>query len=246
MRTIFIFLAIVTLSACSNHEAEEAKTLNDEGVILMDKEEYADASVLFLQALKKKDLPKDLNAGILRNLSLLHSFQNQKDSAMRYAKLGYEIANKNSYFFYLNKAEYELLTDKINAAKENFEKAKELKPDEMAIYNSLGMIYSGSYGDDFIDYDKALENNKKAYELAPRAPLAEALATSYMNLERYKESIPLWEILIDENPSKMEYHFQLGVAFLFSGREEEGEKKIDYAAERDENCRAMLEEMLAE
>jgi|TARA_R110000737_G_C14624517_1_gene494394 tetratricopeptide (TPR) repeat protein len=246
MRTIYFFLSFCILAACSNHGAEDAKTLNDEGVSLMDKEEYDKASVLFLQALKKKDLPKDLNAGILRNLSLLYSFQNEKDSALHYAKLGFEIAEKNSYFFYLNKAEYELLTDKIELAKDNYERAKELKPDEMAIYNSLGMIYSGSYGEEFINYKEALTNNLKAYEISPREPLAEALATSYMNLEQYKESIPLWEKLIGENPAKMEYHFQLGVAFLFSGREEEGEKKIDYAAERDENCRAMLEEMLAE
>jgi hypothetical protein len=43
----------------------------------------------------------------------------------------------------------------------------------------------------------------------------------------------------------MEYHFQLGVAYLFSGKEEEGEKKIEYAADRNENCRKMLDEMRA-
>jgi tetratricopeptide (TPR) repeat protein len=246
MRAIYFFLTLFILTACSNHEVKEAKTLNDEGVTLMDKEEYEKASVLFLQALKREDLPNELKAGILRNLCLLYSLQNKKDSALRYARLGFEKADENSYFYYLNQAEYDILTNKIESAKDNYERAKALKPDEMAIFNSLGMIYSGSYGDEFTNFEKALENNLKAYELAPREPLAEALATSYMNLERYKKSIPIWEKLIGENPAKMDYHFQLGVAFLFSGREEEGEKKIDYAAERDEYCRQMLNEMLEE
>jgi tetratricopeptide (TPR) repeat protein len=246
MRTIYFFVIFCLLVACGSHEIEEATTLNDEGVALMDKEEYDKALVLFMQALNKKDLPNDLNAGILRNLSILYSFQNQKDSALLYAKLGFEKADVDSYFYFLNKAEYHLLTDKVDLAKNNFERAKELKPDEMAIYNSLGMIYSGTYGDEYVNFNKALENNLQAYGIVQREPLAEALASSYMNLERYAESIPLWEKLIGENPSKMEYHFQLGVAFLFSGREEEGEKKMDYAAERDEYCRQMLNEMLAE
>lgn len=232
--------------ACKNHQAEEAKALNDRGVILMDEEEFSNASILFQQALSKKSLPAELKAGIFRNLSLLYGFQNEKDSAVHYAKLGYECAEKHSFYFYLNKAEFELLTNRIELAKDDYERAKDIKVNEMAIYNSLGMIYSGSYGEKYTDYKKALENNLKAYDLAPRAPLAEALATSYMNLERYKESIVLWEKLIAQNPSKMEYQFQLGVAFLFSGREEEGENKIDYAAERDENCRRMLNEMIAE
>ncbi len=89
-------------------------------------------------------------------------------------------------------------------------------------------------------------NNKKAYELSQREPLADALATSYMNVNKYKESIPLWESLIKQNPSKMDYHFQLGVAFLFSGQQEKGEEKMEFAAERDENCQRILDEMIAE
>ncbi len=246
MRVIYFLTVLLLLSSCSNRGAEDAKVLNDEGVALMDKEEYSGASSLFHQALNKGNLPPELSAGILRNLSLLHSFTNFKDSALFYAKLGYEKAEKNSYFFFLNKAEYMLLTDNVQKAIENYERAKEIKSDEMAIYNSLGMIYSGNYGDKYTDYDKALINNMKAYEIAPREPLEEALATSYMNIEKYQESIPLWEDLISKNPSKMEYHFQLGVAFLFSGREEEGGKKVEYAADRDANCRKMLDEMLTE
>ncbi|MFA7274146.1 MAG: hypothetical protein WC044_09765 [Crocinitomicaceae bacterium] len=244
MQKIFFIIGLAVLISCTNKRAEEAKTLNDTGVDLMDREEYTKAEDFFHLALRKGNLPNELEAGILRNLCLLHNFRNQLDSAKFYAKKGFEAADKDGYFYFLNKGEYDLLNKDIQEAKSNYERAKQIKPDEMAIYNSLGMIYSGSYGGEFTNYEKALENNLKAYELSPREPLAEALATSYMNVEKYKESIPLWEKLIEMNPVKMEYHFQLGVALLFSGQEEEGEKKMEYAADRDENCRKMLDEMM--
>jgi tetratricopeptide (TPR) repeat protein len=246
MKTVFfIFILFVTVS-CSNKAAEKAKKLNDNGVSFLDKEEYEKAASSFHAALSQGDLGADLETGILRNLSLMFSFQNQKDSARIYAKRALERADDGSYYHFLTKAEFALIEEDVQAAKVNFEKAKTIQPEEMAIYNSLGMIYSGKYGVKYQDFNKALDNNKKAYEISKREPLADALATSYMNLELYKESIPLWESLIKENPAKMEYHFQLGVALLFSGKEIEGEEKMEYAAARDENCKRMLAEMIAE
>ncbi len=246
MKGLFFFILLLIFASCSNKADEAAKKMNDQGVEYLDKEEYEKAAKAFHSALGQGKISKDLEAGILRNISLMHSFQEAKDSALIYAEKAMNCAEEGSYYQYLTKAEYALLKEDIPTAKANFEKAKKIKPNEMAIFNSLGMIYSGKYGAKYEDLDKALENNKKAYEISPREPLADALATSYMNLERYRESIPLWESLIKQNPSKMDYHFQLGVALLFSGKAGEGEEKMEYAAARDENCRRMLDEMIAE
>lgn len=246
MKHVFFFLILFALSSCSNKVAEAAKKMNDQGVEYLDKEEYSKAAKSFHSALAQGKIDGDLKSGILRNISLMHSFQGVEDSAKIYAEKAKEGTEKGTYFYYLTHAEYALLEEDISTAKQNFEKASEIKSDEIAIYNSLGMIYSGEYGAKFENLDKALENNKKAYDISQREPLADALATSYMNLERYKESIPLWESLIDQNPSKMDYHFQYGVALLFSGKQGEGEEKMEFAAARDENCRRMLDEMIAE
>lgn len=246
MRYLTFLILFLSLSACTNHSDENAKKFNDEGVVFLDQEEFEKAAVSFRKALSQGGLSANLEAGILRNLSLLHSFQNQKDSALMYAKKAMNKAETDTYYAFLTRAEFELLQENIPVAIENFEKAKAIKKDEMAIYNSLGMIYSGKYGPKHENFQKALLNNKKAYELSSREPLADALATSYMNLEKYAESIPIWEELIQKNPSKMEYHFQLGTALYFSGKEEEGLEKMEYAAERDELCRQMLDEMVEE
>ncbi len=246
MKLAIFTLLFALLASCSGKNAESAKKHNDEGVIYLDKEEFSKASQSFHLALSQGEIPVDLEAGILRNLSLMHSFQNHKDSAIYFAKKACEKTKKNTYYFYLTKAEYALLKDDLESAIVNYEKAKEKKPNDMAVYNSLGMIYSGKYGKKHLDLNKALLNNQKAYEISQREPLADALATSYMNLDRFNESIPLWESLIKINPSKMEYHFQLGVALYFSGQEEKGEEKMEFAAERDDYCRKMLNEMTQE
>lgn len=243
---MILISCLLSLAACTNKTAEQAKKYNDDGVAFLDKEEFEKAANAFHLALGQGEISADLRAGILRNLSLLHSFQGQKDSAMMYAEKAFDIAEKDSYYFYLTKAENALLQENVEMAIENFEKAKKMQPDEMPIYNSLGMIYSGKHGAKYEDFQKALVNNKKAYELSKREPLIDALATSYMNLEMYKESIPLWEKLIEKNPARMEYHFQWGVSLFFSGEEEKGEEKMEFAAARDENCRRMLNEMIAE
>ncbi len=147
MKTVFIFISFLLLVACSNKNAELAKKHNDEGVLILDKEEYDKASESFHTALGQGKINVELEAGILRNLSLLHSFQDHKDSAMIYAEKAMNKAEKDSFYYFLTKAEFALLNENLEAAISNFEKAKGDKPDEMAIYNSLGMIYSGKCGD---------------------------------------------------------------------------------------------------
>jgi len=239
-------LILVTfLFACQGTE-KKAEDLNNEGVYFLDKEEYAKAGSCFFTALKTEEISAELKSGILRNLSLMYSARGMRDSALVFAADAMHTAPKDSYFYNLSRAEFALLKRNINEAISYFENAKKLRDDEMAIYNSLGMIYSGKYGIRYENLPKALINNKKAYELSQREPLAEALALSYMNLDQYKESLPIWKKLTEMNPSKMEYMFQEGVALYFSGHQIEGEEKMQRAADRDENCRRMLNEMISE
>ncbi len=245
MRIIIGLFLILFLTACATNN-DRAEEYNNEGVLLLDSGEHEKANAKFHQALNLEDISEELKVAIMRNLSLCFTAQEVKDSALYYANRAYLESPKDSYFYLLNRAEYALLRNNINEARSFFEQAKEKKDDEMAIYNSLGMIYSGKYGSKWENYDKALLNNKKAYDLEPREPLAEALALSYMNVEQYSKSIPLWEKLIQANPANMEYTFQLGVALYFSGSEEKGEKMMQDAADRNELCRRMLIEMKAD
>ena len=234
MRNIYWLFASVFLLGCKGSN-EEAQTLNNEGVAYLDQEKFEKAELSFRKAWKLESLDAEVKAGIARNLSLLFSATNQKDSALHYAKISHEAVEKDSYYYMVSKAEYALLRQNVNEARAWFEKAKEKNPNDMAVYNSLGMIYAGKYGYQFEDVQKALENNLKAYALSPRDPLAEALAFSYMNADKHEKSLKLWEGLRKKQPTNMEFLFHEGVALYFSGQENLGKKQI---------CREMYNEML--
>lgn len=236
---------LLILVACNGNQ-KQAEAFNNQGVELLDKEEYPKALQQFRKALNVEGIEASMIAGICRNISLAYSAQGEVDSAIVYATRAIDHSSPQSFEYFLNKGEKAVLTKNIAQAVEHFEQAKALEANQMAPYNSLGMIYSGKYGEAFTDYGKALDNNKKAYEIAPRDPLAEALALSYMNTDQYAESLTYWRIVRKSQPANMEYLFQEGVALYFSGDEETGEQQMREAAERDENCRRMLNEMMQE
>lgn len=240
-RYFFVILGLI-LASCSNNN-QKAKDLNDEAVGLLDKEYFEQATSKLKEAWLLTELEGNVKADISRNLALCYSQQKQRDSALYYARLAIENAEEDSYTYWMSRAEFALLKSNINEARAWFEKAKELNPNQMTVYNNLGMIYSGKYGKRYENHDLAILNNKKAYELAKREPLGEALAFSYMNAERYEESIRIWKELQAMAPANMEYVFHEGVSLYFSDQEEKGEELMQYAADRDENCRYMLEEM---
>ncbi|MBU2018829.1 MAG: hypothetical protein KJ941_04205 [Bacteroidetes bacterium] len=243
MRLFLILFSVFFLVGCSGVN-QEAEALNNEGVALLDVENYEKAEIAFRKAWSLESSNNELKSGIARNLCLLYSAKNETDSALYYAQVSYQSAEEDSYYYYVSKAEYALLRKNINEARAWYEKAKEKNPNDMAVYNSLGMIYSGKYGYKFENNEKALENNLRAYELSPRDPLAEALAFSYMNLDQYKKSLALWDKLRKSQPSNMEYLFHQGVALYFSGNEAVGKKQMEEAADRNEVCREMYNEML--
>ena len=194
MRFYFgVILSFLILGCTSN--TKEVERLNNEGVAFLDVENYEKAELALQKAWALKDVSEELKSAVARNLSLLHSAKNQTDSAAYYAKKSFEIAPKDSYYYCVSKAEFELIQKNIDAARDWYEKAKAINPDDMAVYNSLGMIYSGKYGFKYENVEKALINNQKAYELSPRDPLAESLAFSYMNVDKYTESLTLWKKL---------------------------------------------------
>lgn len=242
MSRYFFGFMMLFLISCSNNN-EVARDLNNSAVAYLDKENYEEAAIELKKAWILNDVDANLKADISRNIALCFNQQNERDSALYYARKAIEVSEKDSYTYWVSRAEFALMKQNINEARAWFEKAKELNSEEMSVYNNLGMIYSGKFGHKYENLDLAISNNKKAYELAKREPLGEALAFSYMNAERYTEAIPVWKELQTMAPANMEYVFHEGVCLYFSGKEEEGEKLMEKAADRDDRCREMLEEM---
>ncbi len=246
-RILFILIALVFLSCGKGREhSERLDQLNTKGVQLMNRQDYEGALIAFREARQYTEADAELQANLCRNLAIVFGFMDQKDSMLFYLQEGVQKAEKESYTWYLNKAELALEKGNVQEGLMNLDKARARKGDKMEVYNDYAMVYMGKYGEDYVDYDKAYTNSKKAYEIGKNATLKEMLATCAMNAEHLEESEKLFSELAEEFPANMYYKFEKGAALYFLGKEEEGEELMAYAAARDENCRAYYEQFFGE
>jgi tetratricopeptide (TPR) repeat protein len=244
MSNYFNFLLILTLlTSCNSSELKEAKQLNNEAVVFIEEGDFALAKSPLLKGLGLAKSEVELHAAICRNLSLSYYKLDQLDSAKHYSQRGYTESKANSFYFFLNKAEFSLYDQNYGEAILYFEKAKNIQPKNMVVYNSLAMLYSGKYSSQYKDKQKALDNNLIAFKLDPRENVIESLALSYMEMQEWQLSTPLWKRLRAKNPSKMEYAFEHGLCIYKSGYTENGMKLMEWAAEKDEYCRQALNGM---
>lgn len=218
-------------------------SLNNEAVEFLDKGDYEAAGTKLQKAISLKEVDGNVKADISRNLAVYFGALNERDSSLFHARRAIEFAEEDSYTFWISRAEFAMLKSNVNEARAWFEKAKEMDSTQIAPYNNLGIIYSGKYGRKFENEALALQNNKKAFELEKREPLGVSLAFTYMNANRYSEALPIWKELQKLAPGNMEYVFHEGVCLYFSGKEDDGTSLMEKAADRDDKCREMLEEM---
>lgn len=236
--------ALFLLSACAVSDDPKAVKLMQEGNRFMESRNYNSALICFKDAekLELSDESKSIN---YRNIAVAFLYLEEPDSAKKYSKLGFECLNSYSYYHLINMAEYELLSKQTAKAIQTFENAKKLKPDEMEVYNNLSLIYAGNYGESFENLAKALENAQKAYKLSPNAVNQEQLASVYFQLENYDKAIELFRELSTRFPAIKLYQFYEGQSLYFSGKEDEGLELMQQAADRDENCRKLFEELIS-
>jgi tetratricopeptide (TPR) repeat protein len=243
--TLLTFLAAGLFSlftSCNDHAEEKAITLNNEGIAMNERTNFSGALLKFREAIGFARTA-ETKANTYRNLSVTFYNLNELDSSKHYSQLGYQAADKNSYYYYVNKAEYDLLSNKTAEAIQLLEKAKDER-DEMEIYNNLSLIYSGEYGEDFVDLNKALKNAKKAFELDSAPALEEQLAGIYFMQDNYKKSLEHYSALMKRYPEIQLYKFFTGQAMLFAGDEDKGLELMEEAAARDDECRKMLDEFV--
>lgn len=127
----------------------------------------------------------------------------QKADSLRYISLGYyelgdyprsgEYAAKaaafypeGSYDYLVNMADADLMLDRVPEAVAKLEQAFLLAPRQLAVNNVLGLVYLGDNGAEYIDYRKALQYNKAAFEIAPGRITEIVLARNYLELEEYE------------------------------------------------------------
>jgi tetratricopeptide (TPR) repeat protein len=242
MRLLIIFLFFSLFSCNSASDTKKIGELNNEGVSFLESKNYSSALVKFQEALALNPIG-ETKSQVLRNISTAFFYQDEIDSAKLYSKLAYKSTSKNTYDYHLNYGEYLMLEGKIKSAITEFEKALQINPNNMETYNNFSLIYDGSFGEEFIDDEKALYYSKKAFELNPSPITKEQLAAVYFQQDNYKESNRLFKELMESYPEIKMNQFHYGMSLYFSGNEVDGLKLMYEASLKDSQCSSIFKEM---
>lgn len=62
----------------------------------------------------------------------------------------------------VNKGDLDVLSGDIRSAINNFGNALNLDSEKLEVNNSIGLIYIGDYGEEYIDLEKGLKHNIKS------------------------------------------------------------------------------------
>lgn len=206
--TGFIFI----LFSC-NHIPTEADAVkkNQEGVTYMNEGKYTQALTAFKEAIKNPKLSTISKGTIYRNMALAFHELLKIDSSIHYSTLAAKCYRKNSYDYLVNMASVDLLTGKTSAALSRLLKAAAMNPDDMAVNNTLGLIYLGDYDDDYADPEKALQYNKKAFEAANNRITEDILGRNYYDLGNYELAEMHYEKIHDQYPDVLTYKLNIGM-----------------------------------
>jgi tetratricopeptide (TPR) repeat protein len=241
MKTLIITFILFICFACSQkHQVPESSIKR--GVLLIDQEAYQTA-IDYFQSLIKDETNEISKAVIYRNISISFQSLNQLDSAKYYAKKSYLESPEDSFEYFLNKADYNLLVNHVSEAIQNLNKAKSIDSKRQEVYNRFCSVYSGEYGEVFFEPDLAEKNALIACKIKPNRIVKEQLGSIYFQNEKYHHSARIFNELVKKYPENKKYTFFMGQALYFDGNENRGLDLMKQAAERDDSCKVMFQEI---
>jgi tetratricopeptide (TPR) repeat protein len=203
---------LLLLFSCDQMPNEnDAININQKGIELINAGKHREALEAFLKAIKNPKLTKKSKGTIYRNIAITYNELDKKDSAIHYSTLAAKCFKKNSSGYLVNVADVELLKGKTGLALAKLLRAVNLDPDEMAVNNTLGLIYLGEYDDSFTDLDKALIYNSKAFEISGSRVIEEVLARNYYRMGNYEKAELHFENLVQNNPDMISYSLDMAM-----------------------------------
>lgn len=177
----------------------------------MNEGKYELAVQSFTEAVKNQKLTLATKGAIYRNLAISYSSLANTDSALHFSTLAAKCYQKNSYDYLVNMAEVDLLTGRMDKALAGLLRAAKLEPDDMAVNNTLGLIYLGEYDDAYTDLETALKHNKKAFEYKRDPVTEELLGRNYYFLEDYENAEIHFNHLLNNKPDVINYLLYAGM-----------------------------------
>jgi tetratricopeptide (TPR) repeat protein len=235
------FVSVLFIFSCGEmRDQTDPIQINQEGIEFMNAGKYNLALDKFLKAVKSPALSKDSKGTIYRNIALTYIELDKKDSAVHFCTLAAKCYKKNSYDYLVNSAEVDILTGNVSNALARLLKAVKMNPDEMAVNNSLGLIYLGDYDETLADLDKAIIYNSKAFEISGGRVTEEVLGRTYYKMEDYEKAESHFEHLLQTNPQIASYALDMGMIKLKLKKSTEAEELFEKAIAMDSSYKETI------
>ncbi|NJK82593.1 MAG: tetratricopeptide repeat protein [Saprospiraceae bacterium] len=241
MRKLILLSIVLTIASCGQIMTEvEALKKNEQGLSELNSGQFDQAIISFKEAIKSPKLSTETRAQIFRNIAQTFSEKKQQDSSIYYSRLAANCYDKNSYEYLVNIADINLLTGKTKDALDNLNIAYEKNPNRLEVNNSLGLIYLGDYGTEFMDVKKALKFNQKAFEINKDRITEDVLGRNYFELEDYNNAEKHYEKLLTEYPDILPYSLNLGMIKFKLNKQKEADKLFDQVINADSSMIYMI------
>jgi tetratricopeptide (TPR) repeat protein len=230
MKNSILIITFILLASCGQLMTEvEALKKNKQGITELNSGQFDKAIISFKEAVESPKLSTETRAQIYHNIAQTFIAKNQQDSSIYYSQLAANCYEKNSYEYLVNTADINLMTGKTEEALNNLKIAYAKNPNGLEVNNSLGLIYIGDYGLEFIDAKKALQFNKKAFEINKDRITEDVLGRNYYELEDFGKAESIFDKLSNEYPDILLYKINLGMIKFKLNKRKEANKLFDEA-----------------
>lgn len=204
-----------------------------------------DKALQYFVSIDASSFSDDSKAVLFRNISKSYSQLGQIDSGKIYCEKAVNIADKNSFIYFITKAEFELFNHQASNAIETLVNAEKKHPESEEVAKLFSLIYSGEYGEGYFDLQKAEKYAVHAFRLKNNNSNKEQLGSIYFEAEKYKLATKIFKEMYYQESNNNFYKFYYGQSLFFEGKEKKGFQLMKSAADNNDSCKLMFDEIFS-
>ncbi|MFC2171225.1 tetratricopeptide repeat protein [Acidobacteriota bacterium] len=170
---------------------------------------------------------------ILKNIGVSYEQLGDVEKALEYYEQALKLAPPDTDDYEAIQGYIHLMRNRTKEAVSSLNRALAKNPSSFESHNTLGLVYLGKYDDAFIDYEKALIHNKKAYELSTNPITGSLLVESYYFREKYDKACDLGGKLLQETQDDDWLVLLVGLSHFEKGRDHRALELIQKAVVLD-------------
>lgn len=233
---------VLTVISCNpKPKIDDALKQNQKGIDYMNAGKHELAIHEFMEAIKNQALPAADRGTIYRNIALAYHDLDKKDSSQHYYTVAAKSFKKNSYDYLVNTASVDLINGRTDIALSKLLKALAMSADNLSVNNTLGLIYLGDYGQEFTDAKKALQYNKKAFEINGSKITEDIPGRNYYDLENYKLAEMHFENIHNRYPDERPYTLAMGMIKYKLNKQTEGDILFNTLMKQDSSYKEAID-----